>query len=154
LNLPEGFPNSRRADGTFDNLHESVEVTGIFFKNWAYGRGEQMFSAPLLVARDLKWIRPVVSNEPRQEYNTSTFLVLVAISAVIGILVAVYAYTSSKKGSDPRLAGPAGRFQSQSLEALKDVDLGPDIGEQLRQLAEETPTDDAAGPTSEEGTSG
>lgn len=53
LELPEGFPIGEEID-------EAVEVTGFFFKRWAYLAQDGIRTAPLLAARTVNW-RPAAA---------------------------------------------------------------------------------------------
>ncbi len=48
LSLPEDFPVA-------DDMKESAEVTGFFFKIWAYAAKEEPRTAPILLAKTLRW---------------------------------------------------------------------------------------------------
>lgn len=54
LQLPAGFPTGM-------NLREEVELTGFYFKRWAYKAEIGINTAPLLLARTVRWERPVVA---------------------------------------------------------------------------------------------
>jgi hypothetical protein len=91
LDLPQGFPpiKDKYADGELTTLNEEVEFTGYFFKRWAYPTEHDIQVAPLLLARAPRWQAPVVSSV--DEPSWPTLLGLVAISAVLGIGIALVA---------------------------------------------------------------
>lgn len=135
LELPEDFPTSRLPNREVRNIHEPAAVTGFFLKNWAYSTGEQLLSAPLLVAKTVKWQQPEVT-QIAEPPSFELLGALMAIAAFVGVAIAVWVYRTSKKiGAPP--AGLAERFQTTSLDGLKNEDLGPDVGESLRSLAED-----------------
>jgi len=48
LKLPEGFP-------TGEKISETVELTGFFFKRWAYKAKDSVRLAPVVLAREPRW---------------------------------------------------------------------------------------------------
>jgi hypothetical protein len=134
LDMPEDFPSSRGEGKEIIPLHEEIEVTGFFYKNWAYRAQDQIRSVPLIVAKTIRWAPPEEKVYALPE--TSYVVLAVAGAAVVGIVIAVGVYFASKSGPAPALYGPAARFQAESLKRLEEENLGPEIGETLRVLAE------------------
>ncbi len=136
LDLPEDFPSSRIAGSTgVRNIHAPIEVTGFFFKDWAYSTGEAILSAPLVVAKTIDWEKPVeVAQEPVRQ---TTVWILVAVGAAIGLAAAGMIYLSSRQAPSAKIGTLAARYQAESLDRLQDEDLGPDVAESLRALEAE-----------------
>jgi hypothetical protein len=64
LEAPAGFPPLKDKDvqGEMTPLHEEVEVTGAFFKRWAYAAKDGAYTAPLIVARSIQWQQRLAAN--------------------------------------------------------------------------------------------
>jgi hypothetical protein len=94
LRLPKGFP-------TGDELAEQSELTGLFFKRWAYQAQDAIRTAPALLARDLQWQpKPVIAPEPPPE----TWMVVMAIGgAVAAALLGALAVYLRTRPSQPVL---------------------------------------------------
>ena len=58
LDLPAGFPPVKPKDerGQGTSLNEEVEVTGYFFKRWAYAAQDDIRSVPLILAASPRWL--------------------------------------------------------------------------------------------------
>ena len=142
LDVPDGFPTSR-VEGSDEpqNIFETIRVTGIFFKNWAYAAGETIHSAPLLVAKTVDW-EPVVVVEREPVEQTAVGLVI-GIGAVIGLAVAGIIYWTSRGKGSTTIGALAARYQAGSPENLEEHDHGPDVGETLRALAEQAEVEDS-----------
>ena len=84
LRLPRGFPTGM-------GLAEQAEVTGFFFKRWAYQAQDALRTAPTLLAPTLQWHkRPVMGFEAPAE---PWAIPLVACLAVLFALLAIcYVY--------------------------------------------------------------
>ncbi|MFT7643371.1 MAG: hypothetical protein ACI9G1_005136, partial [Pirellulaceae bacterium] len=96
LSLPDGFPlvANKEDSGAMTELKENVEITGYFFKKWAYRAKDGINTAPLLVAKE-----PVWSNQdPFQSFEApklSLLVVSVVGCAVLAICIAVFVYRFS-----------------------------------------------------------
>jgi hypothetical protein len=95
LDLPKGFP-----EGT--DLVEEVEVTGFFFKRWAYQAKEAIRTAPEILARTLQW-RQTSSVASETPTNLTTILLAIGAAALLSLLAAwyVYARTESRQPDLP-----------------------------------------------------
>jgi hypothetical protein len=99
LETPEGFPAIKHRDrdrGTTE-LREEVEVTGYFFKRWAYEGRDGIHVAPLLLARSPRWTPPAADDETSP--RGATIVAVVLLSAAIGIGVAVLVLRNTRRGS-------------------------------------------------------
>ncbi len=56
LTLPSGFPLE-------EDLREDAQITGFFFKRWAYRAKDTVRTAPVLAAKTLQWQQPVESSK-------------------------------------------------------------------------------------------
>ena len=115
LELPEGFPTGPRID-------EPVELVGFFYKRKAYLAQDTVRTAPLVLAKTLRWQPP----EPVQAVDQTagrTLLLWVGAAAVVALVVVVLLWKSQPPGARP------------------PVELSPEehrrVEEQLEQLAQE-----------------
>jgi hypothetical protein len=126
LDLPQGFPpiKDKYADGELTTLNEEVEFTGYFFKRWAYPTEHDIQVAPLLLARAPRWQAPVVSSV--DEPSWPTLLGLVAISAVLGIGIALVALKRDPLSAGARRAvEKRGMTNSTRENSSEDSAEGP-----------------------------
>lgn len=145
LELPDGFPSSRVAGSDeARNIYEPIEVTGFFFKNWAYSTGSAILSAPLVLSKNVKWTPQVAAADAA---NSSAIPLgpVIGIAAAIGLLAVGAIYFSSRYRPTAQVGALAARFQAQteSLRKLEEEDLGPDVAETLRALAADEHAADA-----------
>ncbi len=101
LELPEGFPTGKKVSA-------EVEITGFFFKRWAYQAQDTLRSAPVVLARSVEW-KPVPTPVAANEIRPASILLAIVGSGVFALLIAWLAYrrTSgpgpSKRELPPRL---------------------------------------------------
>ncbi len=87
LELPQDFPTGME-------IAEQAEVTGFFFKRWAYQAGDGLRTAPEILARSLQWQRrPSIAAEPAASW---TIPLALAASALLAIFVAWLIYVRTK----------------------------------------------------------
>jgi len=90
LRLPDGFPTGM-------SLSEEAEITGFFFKRWAYKAQDTMRSAPVLLARTVRWYeRPEVAEEPPSSFLS--LLLMIAGSAAVALAAAIYIAYRTRRG--------------------------------------------------------
>ena len=84
LELPDGFPTGME-------ISAEVEITGFFFKRWAYQAQDTLRSAPVVLARSVVWKEPP---SPVLEEGIGLASIVWAIvgSALFAVLVAWLAY--------------------------------------------------------------
>jgi hypothetical protein len=92
LELPPGFPRIELSStGQLSNLHEEVEVTGIFLKRGSYVAEDGPRMAPLIVARSPVWLPgqsdPLAGENGRHAWLWPTVGAALAISAAIVLVV-------------------------------------------------------------------
>ena len=95
LKLPADFSRG-------DALRADVMVTGFFFKNWSYSYDEGLGLAPVVLASEVDWQRPV-SAAPRKSLTVQN-LVWAATGAALFALAAVW-WALRKTVRQPRSAG-------------------------------------------------
>ena len=79
LRLPQGFPTGME-------LAEPADVTGYFFKRWAYQANDALRAAPELLARTLQWEqRPVMTPpQPVETWPIPLVVGAAALAALVG----------------------------------------------------------------------
>ncbi len=122
LHLPEGFPTGME-------VAEEAEVTGFFFKLWAYKAGDGIRRAPMLLARTLDWRRrpPAANTSERSPWLLG---LMIAGSAAFALLATAYVYYRTRRG------GPAGLGPLAERFASRDAETPADMGAALAELAE------------------
>jgi hypothetical protein len=112
LYLPEGFP-------TGPDVSADVDVTGFYFKRWAYAAQDTVRTAPVLLARTVDWIKP--PPEPNgPSASVTSVLMWIAVALVVSLLLAAYVYTRTRRTLPRELAAPP------QFEALRDVPIASD----------------------------
>ena len=88
LRLPEGFPTGME-------LAEQAEVTGFFFKRWAYQAQDALRTAPTLLARTLQWHkRPDMGSDTSTEPWAISLVVCLAV--LFSLLAMCYVYLRTR----------------------------------------------------------
>jgi hypothetical protein len=138
LAAPPGFPKIKHRDldrGT-SNLKEEVEITGVFFKRWAYlgQEGNATYTAPLILAKVPEWTPapPLLTAADRLPMTVSNILLVAAATLVLGLLVGVLLYKVATWRRGPDYAEPP-----TDMTALKGVTLKPTASEALRDLEQQ-----------------
>jgi len=102
LELPEGFPDVRamEARGDEPELDEEVEVTGFFFKRWAYRAQDGTRLAPLLLAKTATWNRGAAPLAARERLPGAGFwIALLSGTCAFGIIIATGVYWLSRRSA-------------------------------------------------------
>ncbi len=110
LELPHEFP-----DGM--SLNERVDITGVFFKRWAYAAKEGTRTAPLVLANQLQWTKTPVAAVKKPPQPSQMFAVAAAaLLAALFVTWIVYARTKPKRRPpDVHLRGDAAGSLPKSL---------------------------------------
>lgn len=97
LQLPAGFPAvpHRNRDSQTKTLNEEVEITGYFFKRWAYEARDGINTAPLLLTAAPRW-QPSVAKSSGPPPASEVASVVVG-AAVIGLSIAGWAVWNSRR---------------------------------------------------------
>lgn len=139
LGLPEGFPSldNPQLAGGYTKLREDVEITGYFFKRWAYLGHGGTYTAPLLLAKVPHWFPSPDVTRGDELPSQSTFLLWVAGSALFAIAVAGLAYARTRAKSPALESFKTSAYAQRELEeSLADAQAGPSPIEALKQLEE------------------
>ena len=90
LYLPEGFPTGM-------DVSEEVEITGFFFKRWAYQAKDSLRTAPTVLARTVHWHKatPIAASAPM---DLVTLAWIVVVAAVFSLLAVIYVFTRTGPG--------------------------------------------------------
>ncbi len=94
LELPRSFPTGMETN-------EQVEVTGFFFKRWAYQAQDTLRTAPTILARSLQWDRrPMLATKPAE---TWALPLAIGVAALMAIFTAwlVYVRTRLTRSTPP-----------------------------------------------------
>ncbi len=129
--LPDGIPQ-----GTDLNNMPAVQITGYYFKKYGYPSvAGKLQTAPLLIARQIRWFPPVMTENTSStgaiKYIVTLFLV---ISTALAFLI--WRFTlSDQKFARSRTAKLIHR-PDISMEPLKDIPT-VDISEVLKQMGQQ-----------------
>jgi len=110
LGLPEGFPTGMK-------VLEGVQITGFYFKRWAYKAPETLRTAPTLAAKSVRRIK----TPPQEETSLGpgSVVLVVVVAAMFAVFAAAYVYMRTRfdTAAQPETA--------PRLEALSEIELGP-----------------------------
>jgi hypothetical protein len=95
LDLPRQFPLGK-------DLNEEVEVTGVFFKNWAFASDAGIASAPLILSRSLRWFAR--SAAPERPVGVRQIALLAVISSVVAAIAVTWMWRRAGGRQRPRCA--------------------------------------------------
>jgi hypothetical protein len=128
LTLPKSFPLGL-------DLSEQVELTGFFFKRWAYrARDEQMHSTPLVLARSIHWTPAPPPKEP--SLNLVTLGVAIGGSLLFSALFVTLLMKRRQPVINPyAIGGKAHKRGLDALDDLKHLEVAPDVSEALARIA-------------------
>jgi len=136
LEAPAGFPAiaDRDLDRRTTKLREEIEVTGVFFKRWAYPAQEgATYTAPLLLARVPAW-QPNTLDLTAGRAGLSRLELGVAVIAALlmaACITAVLWYRTHR----PRRAD---EFAPPNIADMHNIKLRPTTHEALRDLERES----------------
>jgi len=114
LSLPKGFPTGM-------NVSAEVEVTGFYFKRWAYAAQDTVRTAPVLLARTVDWRRPPPAVE-RPPAGVGSVLMSIAVALGASVLLVTYVYMRTRRGRRREPDSPP------QLDALRDAPIAPGPG--------------------------
>jgi hypothetical protein len=99
LHKPEGFPFIDIADAGQKKMPtlEDVEFTGFYFKRYAYQGQGGIFTAPMLLAREPRWLASPL-NSRMDVPSPVTFLAVASGLAVLATALAVWVYYQYRPG--------------------------------------------------------
>ncbi len=83
LQLPEQFPRG-------DSLHAPVAVNGYFFKNWSYSWDDGFGLAPIVLAAEFAWSRPLPAQEKLTAPVRWKALALGVVAAALFAMAVLY----------------------------------------------------------------
>jgi len=119
LHLPEGFPTGM-------HISEEVEITGFFFKRWAYRASDTIRSAPVVLAKEVRWYKASEAVAPRPP---TRFDLLLAIGGGLALvfLAGFYLYRRTQAGDSGTAPFRVGKKAEESPA---------EVAESLKRLAE------------------
>lgn len=139
LALPAGFPSldDPQLAGGYTKLREDVEITGYFFKRWAYLGHGGTYTAPLILAKAPHWFPSPDVSRGDELPSSGTFLLWVLGSALFAIAMAGLAYVRTRARS-PALESfkTSANAKRELEESLADAHAGPSPLDALKQLEE------------------
>jgi hypothetical protein len=138
LDAPPGFPaiKDKDVDRATTSLREEMQVTGVFFKRWAYlaKDGADTYTAPLVLANMPEWTpaAPLITPADRLPMTVSNIGLLALGTLVLGLIVGfvLYRVATARRAHDYAEPPP-------DLSALKGAQLKPTAEESLRELERE-----------------
>jgi hypothetical protein len=136
LGAPTGFPSikDKDVDGQTTTLHEDVEVTGAFFKRWAYAAKDGTYTAPLVVANVPQWQRRAASNAGvGMPLGVRELGLLAAGALVLTIWLTAVAWKRTRRSwrSERYFSPPS------QLAGARNIDVGPPTSEAMQALERE-----------------
>ncbi|MCA9269266.1 MAG: hypothetical protein KDA41_12380 [Planctomycetales bacterium] len=142
LEVPENFPVPAHTGALRPEkplIREPVEVTGYFYKRYAYqghpdAQGvKETWVAPLILARRPNWTPK--ADDTFQLPDWRLFALAVLGAAALGVGVAVWVF---RQGSTPGVEdySPAARVRGSDLKSLGDAPIAPSTVESLNELSQ------------------
>lgn len=92
LTVPDGFPQGM-------TIEEQVELDGFFFKRWPYAAQDTVRSAPVVLAKSLRWIA-TKPKDPSPPMSPTT-LVVIAAAVAGGLVAMVWWRTRDRRHGEP-----------------------------------------------------
>lgn len=139
LEPPADFPKlkHKEKDGETSTLnHEPIEVTGTFFKRWAYRAQDGSRVAPMVLASTFEWQGEVPVDTGPVLPSVAVMIITIVLLAVAAILIAVVVWVRSRW----RVENPSELLEAENsvarLASLNESDLAPNVADQLKQLEE------------------
>jgi hypothetical protein len=133
LSVPEGIPQGSRLPPSV-----RVRVTGYFFKKYGYASEGGFHKAPLLIAKQLEWLR----SEPQAAAplpGLGAWLLGVAVLVAAGLAVMVWRFRVSDRRFEQSHLKRLTEAPRESIAALAGLET-TNVSDLLRQLAEEDST--------------
>jgi hypothetical protein len=133
LSVPEGIPQGSRLPPSV-----RVRVTGYFFKKYGYASEGGFHKAPLLIAKQLEWLR----SEPQAAAplpGLGAWLLGVAVLVAAGLAVMVWRFRVSDRRFEQSHLKRLTEAPRESIAALAALET-TNVSDLLRQLAEEDST--------------
>jgi hypothetical protein len=137
LQLPQGFPSldDPTLEGEYTRLREDAEITGYFFKKWAYRAKNGSEVAPLILAKSPHWFPTADVTRESELPSMTVFLSWVGGSGLIAVAAATLAWWLSRAPSPALESFQTSDLAQQELDSsLKNAQTGPSVMEQLREL--------------------
>jgi hypothetical protein len=136
--MPAGFPHLKDKDRDREttSLDEDVEVTGYFFKNWAYRAQDGTRVAPLLLAKSPRWQPSIFAQEQNDLPSLPWIALVVLVIAAVATGVSLIVYRQTRI-TPPAVhqRGAASSGKPEKLAALKNETVAPNVDESLRRLS-------------------
>ena len=141
LDVPPGFPPVKETRQRVTTLHEPVELTGFFFKRWAYRAQDGIRTVPLLLAKIPQWqARPKLK---KARLPSSTVIVMVVCGlGLLAIVLTLRVYLGWRRHPAAERYRLTTLTQEQQIEKLQKIEAGPDVGTSLQQLADREKAED------------
>jgi hypothetical protein len=114
LELPPGFP----AETT---VREPVELTGFFYKRWAYAAQDNIRTTPLLLARSFRW-GPAAS--PTQEHDLTVWIGATLGTVMVGLLALMLVSAWGQRSMARERLAPTPAAEERTLELLRTAEAG------------------------------
>ena len=133
LSVPRDIPQGSRLSQPV-----RVRVTGYFFKKYGYASEGGFHKAPLLLARQLDWLR----SEPQAAAplpGLGPWLMGVAVVVAAGLGIMVWRFRASDRRFEQSHLKRLTEAPRESIAALSNLET-TDVSDLLRQLAEEDST--------------
>lgn len=111
LRLPKGFPTGME-------IAEQAQLTGFFFKRWAYQAKDVIRIAPELLAQTLQWDKRLVmtSEEPAETWPIP---LVVCVAALLALLAAWYVYLRTRPAKHALPDGPPNFDAVRAMDSSK-----------------------------------
>lgn len=132
LDAPPGFREikDKDLDRQTTKLREEVEVTGVFFKRWAYPAAEGTYTAPLIIAKAPAW-RPASADLTAGPAGLSARELAAAALAALLLAACLTAVLWSRTRRRRRRAD---ELAPSKIASLANLSLAPTPADSLREM--------------------
>ena len=127
LELPPEFPRGEK-------LHETVTVTGFYYKRWAgLSSGREIMTWPLLLSKTVQWQPAVAAGEPGAQDRAALNNLAsgLALAVIVSLVVVWFVLSRTRR----RTTFVMPQVRPGELDSLRHEELAPDVREQLANLA-------------------
>ncbi len=115
LELPDGFPTGMEVTA-------DAEITGFFFKRWAYSGADNLWTTPVLLSRTVDWKKRVSPSARKVEVNALFLTVVFAFALFVAVAITGFVYVATRRGNQDEPEG------LPDFDLLYEANISSDAG--------------------------
>lgn len=114
----------------------AVQITGYYFKKYGYAsQGAKLQTAPLLIARQIRWIPPAQTSQAPSSSGAVKYIVALFLVISITLAFLIWRFTISDQQFARSKTAKLMERPEMSMDHLNDIET-VDIGDVLKQLGQ------------------